>query len=160
MYQRWKSFLTMALECYTKRKLQFNDRLRNEYYEDVEKLVEQEIDYVDYIVDRAGKIITLEGIEVEFESIINGSVELGEATESTETEIKGFEVAVPMEGHTGITLRNLVNMVCSKQVLIKKSFGITDNLIEDDFCNNINEGKMETLEDFKTAIEGAGENRY
>jgi len=33
----------------TKKKLQFNDRLRNEYYEDVEKLVEQKIDYVDKV---------------------------------------------------------------------------------------------------------------
>lgn len=33
----------------TKRQLQFNDRLRNKYYEDVEKLVEQEIEYVDKV---------------------------------------------------------------------------------------------------------------
>jgi hypothetical protein len=48
-------------------------------------------------------------------------------------------------------------MVYSKQVLIKKSLGITDNIIADDFCTKNNEAKIETLEDFKTAIENAGE---
>ena len=67
-----------------------------------------------------------------------------------------FGVAVPMEGHTGSTLRNLVNMVYSKQALIKKSLGIKVNIIEDDFCIGINKVKVETLEDFKTAIESAG----
>ncbi|MDR3585264.1 MAG: virulence-related protein [Desulfosporosinus sp.] len=115
-----------------------------------------------YTVDRAGKITTSEGNEVELESIINGRVEEAEViepAESTENEIEGFEVALPMEGHTGISLRNLVNMVYSKQALIKKSLGITENIIEDDFCNYINEGKMETQEYFKKAIEGAGEKR-
>jgi len=115
-----------------------------------------------YTIDRAGKIITSEGNEVELESIINGRVEEAEETTNTETTkviATGFEVAVPLEGHTGITLRNLVNMVYSKQALIKKSLGITANIIEDDFCNYINEGKIDSLEDFKKAIEGIGEDR-
>ena len=111
-----------------------------------------------YTIDREGKIITSVGNEVEFESIINGRNEV-DTTEPTETETKGFEVTVPMEGHTGITLRNLVNMVYSKQGLIKKSLGITANIIEDDFCTYINEGKIEILEDFKKAIESVGEGR-
>lgn len=109
-----------------------------------------------YTVDREGKIITSEGNEVEIESIINGRNDVGEATESAGTEITGFEVAVPMEGHTGITLRNLVNIVYSKQALIKKSLGITENIIEDDFCIGINKAKVETLVDFKITIENIG----
>ena len=102
-----------------------------------------------YTVDREGKIITSAGNEVELENIINSS-------EPTETETTGFEVAVPMDGHSGITLRNLVNMVYSKQALIKKSLGITADIIEDDFCTGINGAKIETLEDFKIAMEGIG----
>jgi len=109
-----------------------------------------------YIVDRAGKITTAEGKEVELETLINGRVEEEETIESTETETTSFEVAVPMEGHTGITLRNLVNMVYSKQALIKKSLGIAANIVEDDFSIAINKAKMETLEDFKTAIDDIG----
>ena len=115
--------------------------------------IETEVDT--YNIDRAGKITTSEGKEVELESLINGRVEV-ETTDPTETETTSFEVAVPMEGHTGITLRNLVNMVYSKQALIKKSLGISENIIEDDFCTCINEAKMEALEDFKKAIEGIG----
>lgn len=108
-----------------------------------------------YTIDRAGKITTSAGIEVELESILNG----GKAEEPSEsaTEITTFEVAVPMEGHNGSTLRNLVNMICSKQALIKKSLGITGNIIETEFCKGINEGKIESLADFRAAFENIGE---
>jgi hypothetical protein len=106
-----------------------------------------------YTVDREGKVITSAGNDVEFESIINGKV--GEE-KPTETEISSFKVAIPMDGHTGITLRNLVNMVYSKQTLIKKSLGISVSIIEDDFCKGINKAKIETLEDFKLTIENIG----
>lgn len=111
-----------------------------------------------YTVDRAGKIISSDGKEVELETILNARIE-EETSEPFVTETTAFEVAVPMEGHTGITLRNLVNIIYSKQALIKKSLGIAENIIEDDFCIGINEAKTETLEDFKTAIEGIGEKR-
>ena len=125
-----------------------------------------------YIVDRAGKITTSAGLEVELETILQLSVEgtpetytqttvfeqleLSETIEQVPTKISTIEVAVPMEGHTGISLRNLVNIVYSKQVLIKKSLGINSNIIEDDFCKGINESKIETLEDFKTASNNIG----
>ena len=112
-----------------------------------------------YTVDRAGKITTLEGNEVELETLLNGAAE--EAIEENVPEVDSatYKVAVPMDGHTGITLRNLVNMVYSKQILIKKSLGLKMNIVEDDFSAGINEAKMETLEDFKTAIEVVGEKR-
>jgi hypothetical protein len=112
-----------------------------------------------YTIDREGKIITSEGNEVKLESIINGRNDEEEASVPAQIITTGFEVAVPMEGHTGITLKNLVNMVYSKQALIKKSLDISENIIEDDFCNYINEGKIETLEDFKLALGSVGEKR-
>jgi hypothetical protein len=104
-----------------------------------------------YTVDREGKITTSTGEEIKLEVL------LSETNTEEVIEPTTFEVTVPMEGHTGITLRNLVNMIYSKQALIKKSLGITANIVEDDFCAIINEAKAETLEDFKTAIEGIGE---
>jgi len=111
-----------------------------------------------YTIDRAGKITTSEGKEVELEALLNGRIE-EETAETTTTENTTFEVAVTMEGHTGITLRNLVNMIYSKQALIKKSLGLTANIIEDDFCIGINETKMETLEDFRSAIGSTEDKR-
>jgi len=112
-----------------------------------------------YTIDRAGKITTSEGKEVELESLIYGRVQEEKTIEAIAIETTAFEVAVPMEDHTGITLRNLVNMVYSKQALIKKSLEIAENIVEDDFSICINEAKMETLEDFKTAVEDNEEKR-
>ena len=108
-----------------------------------------------YTIDRAGKITTSAGMEVELESILNG----GKVEEPSEpiAETISIEVAVPMEGHTGSTLKNLVNMIYSKQALINKSLGITGNIIELEFCKCINEGKIESLDDFRVAIECIGE---
>lgn len=108
-----------------------------------------------YTVDRAGKITTSKGNEVELGSILNG----GKAVEPSEpiAEITTFEVAVPMEGHTGSSLRNLVNMIFSKQALIKKSLEITGNIIEVEFCKGINEGKIDSLDNFRAGIESIGE---
>lgn len=108
-----------------------------------------------YTIDRAGKITTSAGMEVELESILNG----GKVEEPSEpiAETISIEVAVPMEGHTGSTLKNLVNMIYSKQALIKKSLGITGNIIETEFCKGINEGKIESLDNFRVAIESIGE---
>ena len=111
-----------------------------------------------YTVDRAGKITTSEGIEVELETLLNAR-KMEETIEPTAIETTTIEVAVPMEGHTGITLRNLVNMIYSKQALIKNSLGITGNIIEPEFCKGINEGKIESLHDFRAAIESIGTNK-
>ena len=110
-----------------------------------------------YTIDRAGKITTSKGIEVGLESILNGGKAEDTSEPTAETTI--FEVAVPMEGHTGITLKNLVNVIYSKQALIKKSLGLTVNIIDGEFCRGINEAKTETLDDFKTTIEGIGTDK-
>jgi hypothetical protein len=106
-----------------------------------------------YTIDRAGNITTSAGIGVELETLLN-TRNADAIVEPDKTEITSFEVAVPMEGHTGISLKNLVNMIFSKQGLIKKALGITGNIVDDEFCKSINEAKPETLEDLKTAMVG------
>ncbi|MEA5085151.1 MAG: virulence-related protein [Lachnospiraceae bacterium] len=109
-----------------------------------------------YTVDKEGKITTSAGIEVGFETLLN-EMDEDEEIASTETEPLKIEVAVPMEGHTGVTLRNLVNMVYSKQALMIKSLGTIGNIIDVEFSKGINEGKIESLVDFRVAIENMGE---
>lgn len=111
-----------------------------------------------YTVDRAGKTTTSEGIEMELETLLNAR-KMEETIEPTATEPIAVEVAVPMEGHTGITLKNLVSMIYSKQALIKKTLGLTADIVEGEFCRGINGAKTETLEDFKTAIESIGTDK-
>lgn len=115
-----------------------------------------------YIIDRAGKITNSEGIELEIEAILNPIVEekINEVTEDeetiTESQTTPFEIAITMEGHTGITLRNLINMIYSKQELIIKSLGISGEIINEEFVKGINEAEIRTLEEFKTKADNIG----
>lgn len=100
-----------------------------------------------YIIDRAGKITDAEGKDIEFEALINGKAEEANEPEADIAIEKttGLEISVPMEGHTGQTLRNLVNMIYSKQILIKKALGIENDIIGEDFKNVVNEVKETTI---------------
>jgi hypothetical protein len=116
-------------------------------------------------IDREGKITNSEGEELELEVLLNGAIEEEiievqeqehehEQIKETITELKNtsFEISIPMEGHTGITLRNIANMIYSKQALIKKAIGFTEDIVGDDFITGINETNIETFEEFKTTI--------
>ncbi|MGF7185283.1 hypothetical protein GGQ84_001369 [Desulfitispora alkaliphila] len=117
-----------------------------------------------YTIDREGKIITSTGEEMGLEELLNGpenetpkeKVE-GPMELSTEGEPLKLELKLPMEGHSGRTLRNLTNMIYSKQALIKKALELEENLIEENFSIGMNQVRIETLEDFKKALEDIGE---
>ncbi len=123
-----------------------------------------------YTIDRAGNITNTEGIELELENILIPIVqedtnEVEEQTEEVNIEepVKEFQnapfqIEIPMEGHTGITLRNLVNMIYSKQELIQKSFGISEGIINEEFVKGINEAKFQTLEEFKREADIIGKD--
>jgi hypothetical protein len=68
------------------------------------------------------------------------------------------EILLLMEGHNGRTLINLINILHSKQPLIKKAFGIEENIVEEEFCTGINKANIETLEDFEAALKDIGES--
>lgn len=97
-----------------------------------------------FIIDRTGQITTLEGKLVEFEALLNGEFEDG-IQEPVAEGIIGFEISVPMDGHTGVSLRNLVNMIYSKQTLIKKALGIEDDIVSEELIKAVNEVKDTTI---------------
>ena len=70
--------------------------------------------------------------------------------------IDNLELSIPMDGHSGITLKNIVNMLSSKQHLIKKSLGVEENLMDETFAEDLSTKTSVTLDDFKTAIEELG----
>lgn len=121
-----------------------------------------------YTIDKAGKITNAKGIELELENILNPIVQedtneekIEEITiEETATEIQNapFEIAITIEEHTGITLRNLINMIYSKQELIIKSLGISGEIINEDFVKGINETEIHTLEEFKKEADNIGKD--
>ncbi|EPR08118.1 hypothetical protein [Ruminiclostridium papyrosolvens] len=109
------------------------------------------------MIDRVGRITTEDGTVVELERLLNGPKMTAVNEAVNETEILELEVALPMEGHTGVTLRNLVNMIYSKQILIKKAFDAETDIVSTDFISNINKTEIQTLEDFQKALHDHGQ---
>lgn len=98
-----------------------------------------------YIIDRAGKIMDAEGKDIEFEALLNGTVAEDANEPEAEIETTGLELSVSMVGHTGQTLRNLVNMIYSKQTLIKKALEIENDIIGEELKNVVNEVQDTTI---------------
>jgi len=118
-----------------------------------------------YTVDREGEIKNLEGKEVGLEEVLSFEREAPEPenslTEETqlepnvqeaETTVDRVEVTFPMEEHHGLTLRNLVNLIASKQNLILQSFGLKHSIIDRGFARVINEKVITSIEDFESAV--------
>ncbi|ADL50613.1 amidoligase family protein [Clostridium cellulovorans] len=98
-----------------------------------------------FIVDRNGAIITPTYEIEETSEVIELYSKIAEAgAESIEIEIK-----LSMNGHRGISLKNLINIISSKQSLIKKALGIERNIVEQDFIEGINNVRLIEIEDFK-----------
>ncbi|KEI05968.1 hypothetical protein [Clostridium botulinum] len=99
-------------------------------------------------IDKKGKIKNLEGEELELEELLNDYEAIEPQVETSKEEL---EVTFSMEGHTGVTLRNLVNMISSKQSLIKKALELEEDIVTPEFVEGINGVRIDTIEDFKTA---------
>jgi hypothetical protein len=104
-----------------------------------------------FVIDRAGLIITAAGAQVELENLLHGVTEKGLEQHDTD-DVAGLEVVLPMKGHTGVTLKYLVNMFYSKQVLIKKAFEVDDDIVGANFVESINNITIQSLEDFMIAV--------
>ncbi|RXM74058.1 virulence-related protein [Clostridium tetani] len=100
------------------------------------------------IIDKKGKIKNSEGEELELEELLNDYEVVEPQVEMPKEESK---VTLSMDGHTGITLRNLVNMISSKQSLIKKALELEKDIVTRKFVEGINGVRIDTIEDFKTA---------
>ncbi len=114
-------------------------------------------------IDIVGRITAEDGTVIELERLLNEPNEekLTAVNEvANEPEIMELEVTLPMEGHTGVTLRNLVNMIYSKQVLIKKAFDSEEDIVSADFIIDINKTEIQTLEDFQKALHDYGQGNY
>ena len=95
-----------------------------------------------YTIDREGRIMTPAGEEIEFEELIAGP----------EEESISYELEIPMDGHSGRTLRNIINMIYSRQPLIKKALSIEENIVEEDFVIKINEADINSIDSLERAM--------
>lgn len=114
-----------------------------------------------YTIDRQGKITNLAGEVKTFEEITNPP-EPEEKTGKEQPavlELDGIEVTLPLEGHTGNTLRNLVNMLYSKQHLIMMAFETNEPLMDETFPEDLGEKETSAIEEFKKALDELGLER-
>ena len=108
-----------------------------------------------YTIDRKGIITNAAGEVKSFEEILNPPEPEEEAImeKPAVLDLDGVEVTLPLEGHTGNTLRNLVNMLYSKQHLIMMAFETNEPLMDDIFPEDLGEKEMVTIEEFKKALD-------
>lgn len=99
------------------------------------------------------------GNETDFESLLQSAAE-GEPEAYIQTDAVEVadmvEIALPMDGHTGLTLRNLVNMIYSKQVHLQKALNVETDIVSLEFIKEVNDEEVTTLEHFKQAVIRAG----
>jgi hypothetical protein len=83
-----------------------------------------------YTITRTGEVLNLNGVERLLESILNSESGEDEIT-YTERELMGERPAtqrgaieISLQGHTGATIRNLINMIASKQKLLALALGL------------------------------------
>jgi hypothetical protein len=98
----------------------------------------------DFTITRGGTIINKAGDEMELDEILNSS------EETIETEFDSIEISFPMEGHDERTIKNLLNMIYSKQSLIKKVFDCSENIVEKELIDEIS--TLESLSEILTTI--------
>ena len=98
----------------------------------------------DFTITREGTIIDKAGDEMKLDEILNSS------EETTETDFDSIEISFPMEGHDERTIKNLLNMIYSKQSLIKKVFDCSENIVEKELIDEIS--TLESLSEILTTI--------
>lgn len=124
-----------------------------------------------YTIDREGKIKNSEGKEVELEDLLAGesaaaaagnAPEVMEETQpqasipEAEPPVDRMEVVLPLGEHTVYTLRNLINMIASKQDLIQQAFNLKKVIVQEEFTKTINEHAMAMFQDFESIAHEVG----
>lgn len=112
-----------------------------------------------YTINRAGEITDSKGREIELRQLLCISENTtSEAIEETQQEANiteaapatdRMEVVLPMGDHTVYTLRNLINMIASKQGLIQKAFNLSQVIVHEEFIKAINENALAMFQDFE-----------
>ena len=115
------------------------------------------------IMDRHGVIRDLQGHEFSIEELLS---ERQSEPENEPASIKpdadriaGYAVEFPLADHTGVSLRNLVNMLSSKQRLIVSAFGLTHWFMDNLFAEELNRKNTDSVELFQESFQELGPDR-
>lgn len=95
----------------------------------------------EFTVTREGKILNKAGDEMTLDEIKEASLE---------DEFVQIEIAFPLEGHDARSIKNLLNMVHSKEPLIKKAYALEETIIEKELIDDIS--SLENLDEILSLI--------
>lgn len=98
------------------------------------------------IVNRTGEVELPDGDEKLEEMILAGLMERGLVEMEEETE--GLEIKIPMGEHTGLSLKNLIFMLHSKQYLLNRAVGRKAFRVDEGFLTKLQETEPEGRGEF------------
>jgi hypothetical protein len=104
-----------------------------------------------FLIDRHGVVKDMKGREFSAEELLSQPTPTPTPTKPSELQIGEYVVELPLEGHTAVSLLNLVNMLTSKQHLLISAFGLTEPLIDTNLAEDLHQRPMEDMDSFKTA---------
>lgn len=105
----------------------------------------------EWLVDKAGAVVTQGQAKDNAAEVFTVLKVLDENAVEAEDEVA---ITIPTEGHSGVTLRNLVNILASKERLIAKAMGtIGQPIVDPTIVEKVNAARLKTIEDF---FEAAG----
>ena len=114
-------------------------------------------------IDRHGVIRDQDGQELSAEGLLRENTaepaNNTDPTEPSELLIGEYVVEMPLDGHTATSLRNLVNMIASKQHLLVSAFGLAEPLLDTSLVEELQQMPTEDMESFKAAWAGVGQQR-
>ncbi|QGG47338.1 virulence-related protein [Heliorestis convoluta] len=127
-----------------------------------------------YRIDREGTITKATGEVITIEEILNPPApevepdQGAEQQESSQSPMENpnllpfdcMEVKIPFADHSGTTLRNLINMLYSKEHLIRKAFEVNEPLMDATFAEDLSQYEIKSLEDLERALKELGRDRY
>ena len=121
-----------------------------------------------YTIDRHGTITKADGEIITMDDILNGPIVeepnageegVNEATAPNLQELEGVEVKLPIGDHTATSLKNIINMLYSKQQLIMMAFETDEPFMDEDFAEDLNKEEALGLEGLKKVTQMLGAER-
>ena len=95
----------------------------------------------EFTITREGTIIYKAGEEMKLDEILNPT---------SDADFDQIEIAFPLEGHDARSIRNLLNMIYSKEPLIKKVYALEDSIVDKELIDDI--AGLENLDELLALI--------
>lgn len=92
-----------------------------------------------WVIDKNSNLISPENAEIETFITLK---------EKGFNSVGNIKLIFSSEGYTGSALRNIINMIYSKQDLLKKVFQLNEDILHREFVEQINEKKIECIDEF------------